>query len=701
MPLFDLKLKKKLAPLSLLRKDLAKKIVSAQVFKRIYQPVVLDFNFEEQVSRPIPVPSRIRELVVFTLIAITILFTFQSAKIIASGISTKATVLGTTTLALSHLKDAQGLVTQKDFLGADQQFQFAQQNFKDAQKNISNLGGLVSAALKLTPQGQDADNLLKAGQQLSEAGIDLDNFYLLISEIKITPAGFNTPDGFYGTVNASKKYLNLANSNLILANQNLSVVKSQDLPEKFRDQFVKYKDQLDFVTKASGQLTELLSLFQELMGPSPKSFLVLFENNNELRPSGGFIGTYGYFKTNDGKIISQKISSIYDLDGQLTEKIAAPGAFHDATPTWGIRDSNWFSDFRTSAVKAGTFFEKEAGETPDAVIAVTPDVFVDLLKITGPIDFPKYNLTLTADNFREQVQLNTSVLYDKKSNAPKQMLADFAPLLIQKLSEIKDGSKTALLSLMFKNLSSKNILFFDRNPAVQSELEKYNWAGAINANDSDYLSIVNTNIGGRKTDLDVKQSALIKSEVQSNGEIINTLTYTREHQINLNQTDKNIDYVRFLVPQGSKLISAEGFNFKKHYLSDGSGNSVGANYIVDPDLAAIDKSSQIDPTSGTVTTVESGKTSFGNWIEIDPGQKSSVTIKYILPFNYSSVKHFSILLQKQPGNNPINISYQLSQPKAILWYTPSGLDVNNRVVNFNQDLLQDAFFGVVLKDQQK
>ncbi|MDB4940230.1 MAG: hypothetical protein JWO40_655 [Candidatus Doudnabacteria bacterium] len=675
--------------------------------KRAYQPIVLDlseFELKQKLKPGQPMLKnnfKLREIRTFAMILIVIIFGFQAAKIIASGLSTKATVLGTTNEALSHLKEAQNLVQQKDFLGAEQQFIFAQQNFIEAQKNISDLGAAVSSLLKLTPQGNSASQLLKAGQQLSEAGIDLDNFYVLSSQIKVSPAGFETPDGFYETMNAAKKYLDNANTNLVAADQNLSSVSQNDLPANYKDQFSNYKEQLNFASNAATQLTELFTLFQQFVGPGQKSFLVLFENNNELRPTGGFIGTYGYFKTIDGKIVSQKISSIYDIDGQLKERIAPPGPFHDATQAWALRDSNWFVDFKQSAIKASSFYEKEAGETPDAVIAVTPDMFVDLLKITGPIDFPKYNLTLTAENFRDVIQLNTSILYDKTTNNPKQMLADFAPLLLQKLGAANDTSKTALLTTLFTNIFEKNILFYDRNPTVQAQFEKYNWAGLIAQNDADYLAIYNANIGGKKTDLDVSQSANLKSEVQPDGSIINTLTYTREHQINLNQPDKNIDYVRFLVPVGSKLISAQGFTPKPHYLANGSANPDPTNYKLDPDLMAIDDSSTVDQNSLTVTSVEAGKTSFGNWIEVDPGQKTTVTVKYLLPFNYGNMKHFSILFQKQPGNNPISLDYILSQPKKIAWYTPNNLGADNGQINFSQDLTEDTFLGIVFDDKQK
>ncbi len=629
----------------------------------------------------------------FAFIAIVIVFGFQSAKIIASGLSTKAKVINSTSVALSQLQDAQALVQQKDFLSAEQQFSYAQKNFSEAQKNISSLGLVVNSALKLTPQGKSADALLKAGQSLSEAGINLNNFFALISQVKVSPAGFEAPDGFYGTVNAARKYLDASVVSLDDAKEKLSAVQPSDLPQAYQADYQKYKDTLIVADEAAHQISSLLQLFQQFIGQNQKNILVLFQNNNELRPTGGFIGTYGYFKLNNGKIDSQKITSIYDLDGQIKEKIGAPGAMHNVTPTWALRDSNWFVDFAASARKASNFYEKEAGETPDAVVAVTPDLFIDLLKITGPIYFPKYNLTLTADNFRDQIQLNTSVLYDKELNTPKQMLADFAPLVLQKLSELPAGSHTPLLDALFQNIVKKNILFYDRDPDIQQKFVEYNWAGLINDTDSDYLAIYNANLSGTKTDVDVIQSAKLKSEVQRDGSIVNTLTYTRERQDLIGPSAANVDYARFLVPEGSQLISAEGFQSRQHYGLDTS-------FKVDADLAAIEQTTSVDSDSGTVISTESNKTVFANWIEVAPGQKVTVTLKYRLPFKIGDSKHFSLLLQKQPGNNPIKLNYQLIQKQPIAWYTPSTLNLNSNSVSYSADLLQDSFLGIVFDDKK-
>ncbi len=665
-------------------------------------PAKINLLNKQVIAKYPKLPVIQKEIMVFAAIALFCFLSLKGAGIIASGITTKSEVVGTAKQALNQLKEAQSLALQKDYLGAEEQLKFAQNNFEEARANIKSLGSLVTSILNVLPEGQSAKHLLDAGAELSSSGIALNSFYALLSQIKVSENGFESPDGVFQTLSAAKKYLADAEKGISQAASDIESVDPKYLPEDLRAQFLDYKDSLKQGSVALGQISSILNLFQQFLGSGSKTFLVLFENNNELRATGGFIGTYGFFKLDNGKIETQKISSIYDLDGQIKEKIAPPGPFHDLTDSWGLRDSNWFVDFKASALKASSFYEKEADQTPDAVIAVTPDIFVDLLSVLGPLKMDKYNLVLTADNFREEVQLNTSLGYDKKENKPKQMLADFEPLLLQKISTATEEQKSELLSVVFNALSKKNLLFYDRNKNIQQIFEDYAWAGRILDTDKDYLAIFNTNLGGRKTDLSIDQSATLNSEVLADGSILNTLTYTRKHQLNLYEQAKNIDYVRFLVPEGSKFVSAEGFVKKPFYKSDGSGyannllEALKGQFKKDSDLALFDANSKvIDETSGTVQGKESGKTYFANWIEVSPGEEATVVLKYKLPFNINDSRKYSLLLQKQPGANSLKLSYSLKTDAKVLWYTGDLKNTPGKV-GFEGAVLKDTFLGLVL-----
>ncbi len=637
------------------------------------------------------------QVAVFSLFVFLVSMFFQSAFAYSGGLRAKENAQEFANLALEDLKEVEQLIGAGDFSAARTNLESAQRNFLLAKQDINDLGIFVNSALKVTSSGKSGNALLDAGQDLTQAGIELSKFLSVMQGMKVTPQGVNAPEGFSETLTIAEKHLNSSLRYLKDAEDSLKSVDPDALPPEMSAKFKSYIDVLSLSSEGLSKTSELLSFVHTFLGKGQKNVLLLFQNNNELRATGGFIGTYGYYKFNNGKIETQKISSVYDLDGQVRDKIAPPGPFHDLTDHWGLRDSNWFVDFKESAQKASGFYERTGFETPDAVIAMTPELFIDLLEITGPIYFSKYNLTLDSTNFREQVQLNTSVLYDKEINTPKQMLADFAPLLLQKLGTLQSGSAASVFSVLVKNLSAKNILIYDRNSEAQATIEKYNWGGRIKDAEKDYLAVFSTNLGGRKTDLSIEQDLKLESEVQEDGSVINTVTLKRDHQLDLSEKAKNISYLRFLVPKGSEFLGASGFTEKPFYKSDGSGyiQDEKQPFKTDSDLLALDKGSKVDASSGTVIGVEAGKTVFANWVETEPGDSATLVIKYKLPFKLTGRRH-SLIVQKQPGNSNVTFKYIFWSQKPLVWTTPMEAKQEAGALRFSQQLTSDLFIGAVL-----
>ena len=640
------------------------------------------------------------QLATFVAVALVVVASVQGAKIFASGLAARSVVLGSATDAAAHLKQAQSLIGSRDLIGSEQQVLLAEQGFAQAQQNLQGFGGLLHGVLMASPQGKSASALLGAGQAASRAADELNAFYSATSQLTVNASGISVASSttFSETIAAATAHLDAAQADVAQVNADIQNVDPASLPQQYQSSFIQFTTQMPSLTAAIGDASSAITMFSALVGPGPKSILVLFENDNELRANGGFIGTYGFFRFDDGQIVSQKISSVYDLDGQLgAAKVAPPGPFYAATDSWGLRDSNWFADFSQSAAKASGFYEETGGETPDAVVAITPDVFVDLLKVTGPVNFPKYGLTLTADSFRDTVQEGTS---DQSSPAPKQMLADFAPLLMEQVAALPGSGKTAALAAVIQDLATKNILLYSPDPSLEKKFAQYNWAGTIAQSSGDYLDIVNSNIGGKKTDLSVSQSAQLTTAVQPDGSLVDTLTYTRTRPQDLADAALNIDYVRVLVPEGSTLVSASGFTRHAYYKSDGSAYTWEklSSFTKDADLAAIDATASVDPTTGTVTDQEAGKTELANWVEVAPGQSATVTLVYKLPARAPTAgSTYSLTVQKQPGNNAIDFSYSFAPGQPAVWYTPNDLNVQDGTVQYSTSLGSDLFIGKLFK----
>ena len=367
-------------------------------------------------------------------------------------------------------------------------------------------------------------------------------------------------------------------------------------------------------------------------------YLVIFQNNAEMRPTGGFIGSFAVVDFDGYKVANIDFNTnIFKLDDAFTKttQIATPVPLNQINQNkWALRDSNFAISYPQTASDIQWFYEQETGKKVDGVIALNATIVQDLLKLTGPIYLAKYESTITADNFLDEMaqKIEKEYFYDgagQTENEPKTILKDLMPVLIEKTLRLP---KYQLLKFGLMSMDKKLVLLQSNNPVVQQSILQNNWGGAVRETSSDYLMVNNANItdltllknGGAKTSLKVKESIDYQVEEGSNG-LQSNLILTRSHTGSYAWPDGiNMNWTRILVPVGSTLIKAEL-----------NGQEITSKVVVGPD---------------------SGKTSFGLWINTNPQTSSVLKLSYNLPI---SANNYSLLIQNQPGNLGDNLKISL------------------------------------------
>jgi hypothetical protein len=634
-----------------------------------------------------------RAAAVFAVFALVGTAALQMGPIASQALELKGRVLGVADSGIASLGDAQKLLEQEQIGSAQGKFVQALQNFNQSTQELKEAGVVFNGVGDLFPQKRQGEAMLAAAKNISQAGVEFTQSYSMFGQLKFSAQGIETKDGANNkdALLFIEQKMTSGLTHIEEAHRALENVSDGSIPSKYLEQFTKAKTQLASIASSLGAFKDLVAISNQLL-LGQKEVLLLLQNNNELRPTGGFIGTYGAMKLSDGKINALHISSVYDLDGQLKDKIIPPHPLYAINNRWYLRDSNWFADFPESAKIITSFYEKEGGESPDLIIALTPTLVTELLTVTGPIQLPKYGVTLTSDNFVELTQIATSVSYDKLENKPKQLLADFFPVLLQKLSDFDSKQYLHIAELFQKSLSSKDILLYSRDEALQSRLSAYNWTGSIRNSDRDYLSLVSANLSATKTDIYIKQKVSLHSEISNEGQIKNTLTITRTNPLPAGDDYTNTSFIRIFVPQGAKLESSEGFTFKPLEVPPLS------------DAKPYDAVEQWEQrllknvVSGTMIGEEAGKTFFANWMELKGGESKTATISYTLPITLNDTDRYSLLVQKQPGAQAYDFSYSLSYPNhSLVWKNNALSTVESHSLTAQLPLNQDRFLGLVLK----
>jgi hypothetical protein len=432
-----------------------------------------------------------------------------------------------------------------------------------------------------------------------------------------------------------------------------------------------------------------------------KKYVFIFQNNQEIRATGGFIGSFGMMNIDKGVVTKLDIKEIYNPDGQLAKNILAPEPLQELTTRWYLRDSNWFADFPTSARKIISFYEKTGGATPDGVISLTPTVIERLLLITGPITLDEYGVTINSDNFVKVTQYQTGVAYDKIENKPKQFIADLAPILINKLLSSDSSQYQKIIEALNNSFQEKHVLLYFLDPKLQDIVNKYNLGGQLYTAPKDYLSVIHTNIGGYKTDGVMQENLNIETRIEDNGKAINKVIVTREHKGGNTEFEwwnkDNINYMRTYIPKGSRILNVSGYTDKGEKTEiDGV-----AAYEQDSDLKAIKETLFHNEDWDIDIFEESDKSVIGGWVITRPGETSQVMVEYEIPFDFKSYDVYSLILQKQSGTLGIKYQYSLELPKhkKAIW-KESSFDLEATETGFKVTdgaLRTDEYIGVQIK----
>lgn len=644
----------------------------------------------------------------FVVAVVLILFAFKIVSWTNQAKETKGQILGAATTAFEDLLNGADLIKVGEFQNGEDVFKKAQAEFSNIQNKLGGINQLLVSLAEFIPnQGSAVESgrhLIDGGQELSLA---------LAQFSKAAPRWFSGGGDFLENLSAIKKDIKEVSPRLTAAKNEFAAVDPKVLPQDYRQSFEQARTA---VSSASDKITMFGSMadgLTDLLGANgERRFLVLFQNNRELRPTGGFIGSFSLIDVKKGKIenIETPQGGPYDIKPNLTEFLKPPQPVQYINSRWEIQDANWFPDFPTSAKKFQWFYDKSGGPTVDGVIAITPNVLTRLLKAVGPLEIPEYQMVVNDANVLDFLQNQTENSLDKKENVPKKIIAVMLPKLLEKTLSLDLRKGAEVLGVLADSLNQKDILLYVNNQTVQTAFEDLDWSGMMKSTDGDYLMVNGANLGGGKTDQVVDELIDLRTKIKEDGGIVNTLTITRKHNgspFNQFENWPNQEFIRVYVPEGSTFISAKGFDGPtpdKMFQSQ-------IPLSEDEDLANIEGSPVIDEKSGTRITQEFGKTVFGNWMTVKPGEFEQAIIEYELPFkaqksNKSFLSSFfgqsadlfpySLTVQKQPGKiSRLFASMEMPNNMAISWNSSNSKLIDRNKIEFSKTIDRDAVYGLV------
>jgi hypothetical protein len=447
-----------------------------------------------------------------------------------------------------------------------------------------------------------------------------------------------------------------------------------DARDAMTERVNKYGPLLDSYVAVSARLPSILGW------DGPRRYLILTQNPAELRPTGGFTGSYGIVAFDKGRITERTFRDITLLDYTNDYPFVKPPTelanyLLGPTQSWQLADANWSPDFPTSAQDAIRLYVNESGDTNiDGVLGITTYTIDELLKVTGPITVPEYDVTIASGETTLKTLQLTRVARNPGDNA-KAFLSAFAEQLFGTLLGLPPKQWGQILGEASTFQSQRLLSAWFADAADEAFVVQGGFGGEIRQDPGDYVYPVDSNVAPvSKLNAIVTRSLELDVEIDDVGNARNTLDVTWQNPIDTPvgkpyRELKTLEdlrilgmYSRVLTPERSRVESVSGGSF-------------------------------VRLTAPAMVGEEAGRAVTGAYLMVPPG---SATLQYVWTSPYAAEADetggtYRLTIQKQPGLLPGPLSLTIRVPEGFrITNASDGLTVTGRTATlattFNQDI---------------
>lgn len=432
-----------------------------------------------------------------------------------------------------------------------------------------------------------------------------------------------------------------------------------------KSEFKKVRQQIMLARQISKELPWLLGSEEK------RQYLVLFQNNMELRPTGGFIGSFAIVTFEGGMLADISVQDVYSADGQLKGHVEPPDPIKKylGEANWFLRDSNWDPDFPTSAERAEWFLDKEINVSVDGVVSIDLELAKDIVGAIGPIYIEDFGKEMTSENLYEVTQYEVEKDFFPGSRKKANFLTALVREILLQTTSMKKEDYIKMAKVVYENLTEKHIQLFFHNKDVQRSLSEFAWDGAVyhpvctNNCYADYTGIVEANVGVNKANYFVKREASLTTELRE-GLIKRTflITLKNEAEESLGPSGRYKTYMRVFSPSDADFLPTEIL----------FGNS---RELKDPE-----------------TLLVRGREEAGVYLELSPGQTKTVVFRWesSIDINFAKEGEYRLVWRKQAGTKSDPVSFKIILPEGIKPLVEPELSLTGQgTYRYNTNLTRD------------
>jgi len=346
---------------------------------------------------------------------------------------------------------------------------------------------------------------------------------------------------------------------------------SQDLLVSIQD-ITDLHNQMQTYNELALNAPEMLTLLLGL--DESQTYLVLAQNNDEIRPSGGYISTWGWMQVRNGDVQD------YDYFPTTVETPDPPqeDALDIDIPEWWFYpdsvfaawDGSWYADFRRTAALNTEYYNN--GNNPnrpvDGVIGIDIVAVQYVVAALGDIPVPAFDDVVNGANFRDRIY---SVRAAGEGLEHKAYLADMYGQVLEAWRAATPEQKADVHRALLQAIRERHIVLYFESPVLQDAVEELGWSGQLDVQTGrDYLMVADANIGSKSSGA-VRRQITYDVTLQANGDVESRMSLDYDFSASVAEADPAVapehygtqrDYftrLQTIVPHNSELIESEGF----------------------------------------------------------------------------------------------------------------------------------------------
>lgn len=449
-------------------------------------------------------------------------------------------------------------------------------------------------------------------------------------------------------------------------------------------------------------------LLPDIMGANgPRRYLIIAQNEDETRPTGGFIAGAGVLVVENGRLVDLTFRDANLVDAWSDDLSSLTKPYGDpplplyrfmALDLFLFRDANFWPDFPTSAEMSMQLYSYGQDETLgfNGAIAIDQQFMQMLLQATGPIEIPAENITITSSNvisaMREAWGIDEGEAVHEWIFDRKNFIATFAAAILDKVqTDFGSIDPLYLIQIFNEAIATRHLSIYVRDPAAAAVLHEVKWDGRLrNRTGQDLLMVVDTNVGYNKVNIYVDNT--IRYQVNLSTQQAN-LTVHYQH----NGADPGIAcYQGTPYTTGVTYIGRADtcyWNYLRVYAPTGSSLQSASRHHV-PGTTMFNEQTW-DETAVTVTDDPTGLAVFANFFLLPWAQQLDATFHYQLPdsiiHNQANAQTYRLTVYKQPGTRPqpMEIVVELPANAVLVTATPTPTEIDGATIRFDVNLETD------------